>query len=119
VAKLLALASIAAFALALSGCGETVLDATKTEEQLESSLEKSLPEALAGPQGQALAKQIGVTGTTAVESVECPTDVEVEKGAEFTCDVTFANGAEAVETLRMVNEDADLNALGLSAPPEE
>ena len=116
--KLLALTAIAMLALAAAGCGKTVLDATKTEEQLESSLEKTLPAALSGPSGEALAEELGVTPETKVESVECPTDVEVEKGTTFTCTVTFANGAEAIETLKMVNEDADLDALGLSAPAE-
>jgi hypothetical protein len=116
--KLFALAAAAVLALAVAGCGETVLDATKTEEQLESELEKSLPAAFEGPTGEALAKQIGVSPDTRVESVECPTDVEVEKGTTFTCTVTFADGSEAIETLRMINEDADVNALGLSAPAE-
>ena len=81
--RLLALASVAALALALAGCrGGSVLDATKTEEQLESSLEKSLPGAFEGPAGEELAKEIGVNPGTGIESVECPTDIEVEKGAE-------------------------------------
>ena len=117
--RLLALASAAALALVLAGCGGTVLDATKTEEQLESSLEKSLPGAFEGPGGEELAKEIGVTPGTGVESVECPTDVEVEKGTTFTCTVIFADGSEAIETLRMVNEDADLDALGLAPAPSE
>jgi hypothetical protein len=117
--RLLALASIAALALALAGCGKTVLDATKTEEQLESSLEKSLPGAFEGTSGEALAKQIGVAPGTGIESVECPTDIEVEKGTTFTCTVIFADGSEAIETLKMVNEDADLDALGLAPAPSE
>jgi hypothetical protein len=116
--RLLALAAIGALALAAAGCGETLLDATKTEEQLESSLEKSLPSAFAGDAGQALAEEIGVTEDASIESVECPDDQEVEAGAIFTCTVTFDNGSQAYETLKIVNDDADLDALGLSAEPE-
>ena len=114
--KLLALAAVATIALGVAGCGKTVLDATKTEEQLESSLGKTLPAALEGASGAALSEELDITSDTKVESVECPTDVEVEKGTTFTCTITFANGAEAIETLKIVNEDADLDALGLSAP---
>jgi hypothetical protein len=117
--RLLALASIALLALAVTGCGETVIDATKTEEQLESQLEKTLPGALAGTGGEGLAEEIGIADDEAIESVECPTDQEVEKGAVFSCTVTFANGREAIEELKIVNEDADLEALGLKPAPAE
>jgi hypothetical protein len=100
-----------------TGCGETVIDATKTEEQLESSLEKSLPAALAGKAGQELADEIGVSADEGIESVECPTDQEVETGAEFSCTITFDNGRQATEDLKIVNGDADLEALGLSPAP--
>jgi Domain of unknown function (DUF4333) len=116
--RLVALAAIGALALAAAGCGETLLDATKTEEQLESSLEKSLPSAFEGKAGQELAEEIGVSAGEGIESVECPTDQEVETGAEFTCTVTFDNGSQAYETLKIVNDNADLNALGLSAEAE-
>jgi len=110
---LLALAAV--LALALAGCGETVIDATKTEEQLESSLEKSLPASFATKAGGALAREIGVSPGEEISSVDCPSDQEVETGAVFTCTITFANGAEATEDLKILNEDADVEALGLSA----
>ena len=112
--KFATLAAIAALALVATACGETVIDATKTEEQLESSLQKTLPGAFAGEAGRQLAEEIGVSPDERIESVECPSDVEVEKGVEFSCTITFENGEQATEELKIVNEDADLEALGLS-----
>jgi Domain of unknown function (DUF4333) len=104
---LLPLLAGALVVVALGGCGETVLDSAKTEEQLESSLEKSsLP--------RNVANEIGVSPDEKVSSVECPSGQEVEAGAVFTCTITFANGAKATEHLKIVNKDADVNALGLS-----
>jgi hypothetical protein len=82
----LAVAVLAAFGA--SGCGGTVIDDAKTEASLERNLEKS-----AGKR---------------VDSVACPSDVDVEKGAEFTCTVTLVGGKEETAKLRVLNEDADI-----------
>ena len=77
-----------ALALSIAACGETVIDAAKTEDAIEHNLEK--------------ASGLKVT------SVDCPSDVEVKTGATFTCTVTFANGGEAEETFRIRDEDANV-----------
>jgi Domain of unknown function (DUF4333) len=85
-------------ALAFTGCGETVIDATKTEEALEANLSKSLNEKVA--------------------AVDCPAEVEVEKGKTFTCSVKLAKGEEQTATLKILNEDADVSVTNLRGSNE-
>ena len=85
VAPLVALA----LAFGLSSCGETVLDTTKTEEQLQSTREKE-------------------TGQKVAE-VDCPSDVEVTPGDSFECTIVETAGKRSTATLRIRNEDADLD----------
>ncbi len=86
---LLALASV----MVAAGCGETVLDAASTEATVEQNVERA-------------------TGRK-VASVDCPSDVEVKKNKTFECIVSFENGKDAVETLKIRNEDADLSVIDL------
>ncbi len=91
------LGSIAAVALAaafFAGCGETVIDGTKTEEQLQASLSKSLG--------------------AKVTSVDCPSDVEVKAGNTFTCTVEVKGGGTQAATLKIRNEDADISVIDLN-----
>jgi len=84
-----ALAVLATASLLIAaGCGETVIDAAKTEDVVDQNLERA-------------------TGRK-VTSVECPSDVEVVKGATFDCTVTFAGGERETATLKILNEDADV-----------
>lgn len=78
---------VSLLALAGSGCGGTVLDDAKTEAQIEQNLE------------QAAGKK--------VTSVDCPSDVEIEKGETFDCAVTLAGGVEETATIRILDEDAN------------
>ena len=84
---LLAIAAVAA------GCGETVIDNAKTEEAIESNLEKALHEK--------------------IKSVECPSDQKVEAGQTFTCTVIFSDGKQATATLKILNKEADVSLVGL------
>ena len=77
---------------AWSGCGETVIDDTKTEDAIEHN--------------------IGSVGEK-VTAVECPSDVEVEKGATFDCTLTLAGGKEETATMKILNEDADIELTDL------
>lgn len=83
-----ALTLLAAFVLAAAGCGETIIDSAKTEDAIEQNLERAT--------GQKVA------------SVECPSDVEVVKGATFDCTVSFTGGKRETATLKILNEDADV-----------
>jgi hypothetical protein len=80
------------------GCGDTIIDATKTEEALQASLSKSLEEK--------------------VSSVECPSSQKVEAGATFTCKVNLPKGKEETATLKILNKDADVSVIKLSGSNE-
>ena len=90
--RLPALIALSILALALAACGETVIDSAKTEDAIESNLEKS-------------------TGAT-IESVDCPSDVEVEPKTTFECTVT-QGGEEQVAVLQILNDDADVSLINL------
>ena len=92
--RLLALATGGILALSIAACGETVIDAAKTEDAIEHNLEK--------------ASGLKVT------AVDCPSDVEVKTGATFECVVTEAGGKEETATLKILNEDADVSLVDLS-----
>lgn len=70
-----------------------MLDDAKTEATLEQYLEDSLGER--------------------VSAVECPSGVEVEKGATLECDVTLAGGERETATIEILNEDADIGVADL------
>jgi hypothetical protein len=90
---LLAVASVAA------GCGGTVIDATKAEEELQASLSKSLNEK--------------------VSSVDCPSEQTVEAGATFTCSVKLSNGKTETATLKIRNKEADVSVIDLSQTSQQ
>lgn len=88
-----ALAALLLMAFPAAGCGETVIDAAKTEAAIEQNLEESV--------GQK------------ISSVECPSDVEVKAGQSFDCAVSLAGGKEETATLKILNEDADVEVTNL------
>jgi len=92
---LLGLVAVGAFAV---GCGETVIDSSKTEDALKANLTKSLNEK--------------------VSSVECPSGQKVEKGATFTCTVKLVGGKTETATLKILNDNADVSVIKLSGGNE-
>jgi hypothetical protein len=92
------LLGLIATAVLVVGCGETVLDSTKTEEQLRASLSKSLGEK--------------------VSSVDCPSDIEVEKGKTFSCGVKMQKGEDQTVTLEIRNSDADVSVTDIRGSNE-
>jgi NAD(P)H-hydrate repair Nnr-like enzyme with NAD(P)H-hydrate epimerase domain len=88
-----ALLALAFVVFLVAGCGETVIDSAKTEAAIEDNLEKSV--------GQK------------VSSVDCPSGVEVKTGATFDCAVTLAGGKQETATLKILNEDADVEVTDL------
>jgi hypothetical protein len=85
-------AALAVLAFVATGCGETVIDDAKIEDTIKADVEKSRGEK--------------------VKSVDCPSP-EVDPGATFSCVVYYPNGKQATYTLKIRNEDADLDAIGL------
>jgi uncharacterized cupredoxin-like copper-binding protein len=107
-----ALGILAVIAVVAAGCGETVVDDVKIEDQSQSNLEKVLPERLAqGAAGKELQKELGISPDEKISSVDCPSDVEVEAGKTFTCTVTFANGNKAEEAFKIRDEDANVEQI--------
>ena len=94
-AHLAALAALVLVPLLLAGCGETVIDDVKTEDAIEKNLKDSLGKK--------------------VTAVDCPAGVEVEKGATFDCTVKLAGGKSETATLKILNEDADVEVADLQA----
>lgn len=93
-----ALLGLIAVAALVAGCGETIIDSQKTEEQLQANLSHSLNEK--------------------VSSVECPSNQKVEKGATFNCSVKLQKGQEQTVTLKIRNSDADISVINVSGPNE-
>ena len=91
LALCVALVALAVVAFAAAGCGETVIDTTKTEDTIQADVEKKRGEK--------------------VESVDCP-EPEVDPGATFSCTVHFSDGKQATYKLKIRNEDADLSNVG-------
>jgi len=79
--------------LLVAGCGETVIDDVKTEDAIEQNLEDSLGKK--------------------VTSVDCPSGVEVEAGSSFDCTVKLSGGKSETATLKILNEDADVEVADL------
>lgn len=99
MARLIAALVLALTALPFVGCGGTVIDATKAEEELQASLSKSLNEK--------------------VSSVDCPSEQTVEAGATFTCSVKLSNGKTETATLKIRNKEADVSVIHLSGTSQQ
>jgi len=94
LARTAALAALLVLAAFAAGCGKTVIDDEKTEAAIAKNVES------------ALGKD--------VSSVDCPSGVEVERGARFECTVVLAGGREETARLRILNEDADVELVELA-----
>jgi hypothetical protein len=90
---MLVLLGLLVLPFALPGCGGTVIDDAKTEGAIQHNLETSL--------------------NKKVKEVDCPSDVDVEKGATFDCSVTLTDGKEETAELKILNEDADVELVEL------
>jgi hypothetical protein len=82
-------------AAAFAGCGKTVIDDAKTEDAIEQNLTKS--------------------ANKKVTSVDCPSEVEVEADATFECTVILSGGKEETATMKILNDDADIELTQLKA----
>jgi NAD(P)H-hydrate repair Nnr-like enzyme with NAD(P)H-hydrate epimerase domain len=80
--------AVAVLGFGMLGCGETVVDDVKTEDAIEQNLEQS-----AGKK---------------VTAVDCPSGVEVEPDATFECTVSLAGGKEETATMKILDEDANI-----------
>jgi NAD(P)H-hydrate repair Nnr-like enzyme with NAD(P)H-hydrate epimerase domain len=88
-----AIAALVLAALLLTACGGTVIDDAKTEDAIQQNLETSL--------------------NKKVSSVDCPSDVDVKAGESFDCTVTLSGGKQETASLKILNEDADVEVTDL------
>ena len=93
--RLCAFLLVIALPFAAAGCGDTVIDSSKTEDAIQADLETSFH--------------------AKIKAVDCPSDQKVEAGSTFTCTVEYTNGEQATATLKIRNEDADVSFVGLKA----
>jgi hypothetical protein len=85
---LLLIALVVVAATAVVGCGKTVVDDVKLEEQLKHEVETKR----------------GVK----VKSVECPSGVEVKPKTKFDCTIIPQKGKKETAVLLIRNDEADL-----------
>jgi Domain of unknown function (DUF4333) len=74
----------ASLVLLATGCGESKLDTSRLEDQIQKTLSDR-------------------TGFT-IESVSCPDDVQAEKGGTFRCTVTTSRGERAVANVTQTDD---------------
>ena len=88
-----AIAALLGAVLIAVGCGGTQIDAGAVEGLVEDSVEKSQQ--------------------TKASSVDCPSGVEVEPGAKFSCTVHLPGGKTETATLKIRDKDANLDLVYL------
>jgi Domain of unknown function (DUF4333) len=88
------IAALSVVLLALSGCGETVLDNQKLEETLPHDLRSSVPEP--------------------IKSASCPSDIKVEKKKKFECEIVLKSGKKDTVKLEFLNDEADYGVVSIS-----
>lgn len=82
--KATVVASLAALAALVAGCGEKKIDQGKAED---------------------LAAKVADSGSVKTKSIECPSDVTAEKGKTFDCDLEYEDGAKGTITMHMTDDD--------------
>lgn len=80
-------------AVGLAACGGKVIDASKAEEFIRQDLSSA-----------------GVD----VESVKCPSNVDVKAGTDFECDVA-ADGERAVVQMRIIDDEGLVKPIEIRA----
>jgi hypothetical protein len=76
-----------------AGCGSETLDTAEAEDTIKSFIQ-------------------GQTGAN-VSSVDCPDDVNAEKGTRFACEVTAADGSKATIDVEQTSDEGNID---VSAP---
>jgi uncharacterized lipoprotein YehR (DUF1307 family) len=95
--KATVVASLVALVAALAACGDKTIDQGKAED---------------------LARKIADSGTVKTKSVECPSDVKVEEGKTFDCDLEYGDGAKGTITMHMTDDDGTVRTTGADVKVE-
>jgi hypothetical protein len=82
-----------ATALLASGCstGEIKIDQKKAE---------------------GLAQRIGNSGTVKLRSAHCPSGIKAKKGADFDCNLVYADGTKATITMHQLDDKGRIRTSG-------
>jgi hypothetical protein len=59
-----------------------------------------------------LAKKITDSGQVRVKSVSCPADLKAKKGADFECDIVYADGQKATITMHQLDDKGRIRTAG-------
>jgi hypothetical protein len=86
-----ALSSLTLFALSLGGCGDDGDTPSSSSAKAPATVDSSQVE-------QGIEEDLS-TSTVEVTGASCPSDVEKQKGATFTCSVKLSNGATGDATV--------------------
>jgi hypothetical protein len=74
-----------------AGCGEVKIDSGKAE---------------------GLAKKVAGTGTIKLTSATCPDNVKAKKGADFNCDLVYADGTKGTITIHQQDDTGSIRTAG-------
>ena len=80
--------------LILTGCG-SIVDQSGAQKRVKSELERTL--------------------RIKIKRVSCPEKLKIEKGKTFRCEVSTANGKQLTATIKIMNDDADLQIKAISS----
>jgi hypothetical protein len=84
--------SLAASLVALvAGCGDIKIDQGKAE---------------------GLAREVAGSGTVKLTSVSCPEDLKAKKGADFDCDLVYADGTKGTITIHQTDDEGAIRTTG-------
>src|SRR3954463_12448855 len=89
--RFLAIPLTTALVVAIAGCGEVKIDSGKAED---------------------LAKKVANSGRVKLTSVSCPDDIKAKKGADFDCDLVYADGAKGTITIHQTNDGGGVQTAG-------
>ena len=90
------IATALAAAAALTACGGKTIDSGELEGELK--------------------RQLGADAGVEPRSVDCPDDIEAEKGKKFDCTLTAPNGEEVRVEVTLTNDEGGFDAI---VPPEQ
>jgi hypothetical protein len=89
--RLLAIPLTTALVVAVAGCGEVKIDSGKAED---------------------LARKVAGSGTVKLTSVSCPDDIKAKKGADFDCDLVYADGTKGTITIHQQDDEGSVRTAG-------
>jgi Domain of unknown function (DUF4333) len=91
VRRLFAVPLAASLVALVAGCGEIKIDQGKAED---------------------LARKIADSGQVKTKTISCPSDEKAKKGADFDCDLVYADGTKGTITIHQRNDKGDIATAG-------